>query len=204
MNLPHNPASVTVLVVPLGDPSRASIHVGVPFRFPNFFSLKTVTHVPGTFCYRFIESHVLLLLFAAEHALGFRQSDPMQAAIHFLVQCGPFTLTCRVQPDLLEPLCRVWIPLYSPYRLFKHDYSVSDCGGKSFSEADPKPFVRACSRLRGEPHPCSFWRFPLPTDHRYRSKSARSCWSSPILVSASFSSPTAFPPDPQPALPPGL
>jgi len=44
---------------------------------------------------------VLLLLFAAGHTLGFRESDPKWGVDALLAQCGQFTLTCRVQPDLL-------------------------------------------------------------------------------------------------------
>jgi hypothetical protein len=53
---------------------------------------------------------VLLLLFAAGHTLGFRQSDPTwgvdtllgsMRSIHFDVQ--------GFQPDILGPLCRGWI-----------------------------------------------------------------------------------------------
>jgi hypothetical protein len=43
------------------------------------------------------------------------------------------------------------------------DYSMFDCGGMAFSEANLKPFVRVCYSLPGEPHPYSaFWRFPVP------------------------------------------
>src|SRR5438874_2827288 len=46
----RNPVPITAFVVPLGDPSRASIHTGLPFWLPNFSHKKTVTHVPGLFC----------------------------------------------------------------------------------------------------------------------------------------------------------
>ena len=41
--------------------------------------------------------------------------------------------------------CELEIPLYPPYRFFNRDYSVFDCGGMAFSEANLKPFVRVCS-----------------------------------------------------------
>src|SRR5437764_9721021 len=46
----RNPVPITAFVVPLGDPSRASIHTGLPFWLPNFSHKKTVTYVPGLFC----------------------------------------------------------------------------------------------------------------------------------------------------------
>jgi hypothetical protein len=55
--------------------------------------------------------------------------------------------------------CELEIPLYPPYRFFNRHYSVFDCGGMAFSEANLKAFVRACSSQPGEPHPFSdFWR----------------------------------------------
>ena len=42
--------------------------------------------------------------------------------------------------------CELEIPLY---RFFNRDYSVFDCGGMAFSEANLKPFVRVCSSLSG-------------------------------------------------------
>ena len=47
--------------------------------------------------------------------------------------------------------CELEIPLYPPYRFFNRDYSVFDCGGMAFSEANLKPFIRVCSSLPGEP-----------------------------------------------------
>ena len=34
--------------------------------------------------------------------------------------------------------CELEIPLYPPYRFFNRDYSVFDCGGMAFSEANLK------------------------------------------------------------------
>lgn len=41
--------------------------------------------------------------------------------------------------------CELEIPLYPSYRFFNRDYSVFDCGGLAFSEANLKAFVRVCS-----------------------------------------------------------
>src|SRR5207302_10926905 len=43
-----------------------------------------------------------------------------------------------------------WRYLFILYRFFNRDYSVFDCGGMAFSEANLKPFVRVCSSLPGE------------------------------------------------------
>ena len=78
--------------------------------------------------------------------------------------------------------CELGIPLYPPNRFFNRDYSVFDCGGMAFSEANLKPFVRVCSSLPGEPHPYSaFWRFP---SHSWRMSANRQVVASGSLVPA--------------------
>jgi hypothetical protein len=41
--------------------------------------------------------------------------------------------------------CELEVPLYPPYRFFNLDYSVPNCGGMVFSEANLKPIVRIAS-----------------------------------------------------------
>jgi len=45
---------------------------------------------------------------------------------------GPRSLLCRHHG------CELEIPLRPPYRFFSRDYSVFDCGGMAFSEANLK------------------------------------------------------------------
>lgn len=109
---------------------------------------------------------VLLLLFAAGHTLGFRQSDPTwgvdallssMQSIHFDVQgfnrtywdlfvaagfsVGVLYLFAAILAWQLE------IPLYHTHRLLTRDYSVLDCGSMDFNEAGcPLTPWRWCGR----------------------------------------------------------
>ena len=100
----------------------------------------STAHIGTSFCGRILRRRVLFL--RGDIGVAARWPSGRDFGGHARHCVGLRSLLCRHHG------CELEIPLYPPYRLFHRDYSLFDCGGMAFSEANLKQFVRVCSRLQ--------------------------------------------------------